>query len=246
MGLAYWIHVLWLAELVLEPVLVLVLIVKKTWRQFPLFTLYCAGSLVGDVISYAAFHYRRLLIVSYLVNETVSVILALALIYEIFTHLFSSHLALRNLASLTLRLVCVFLVFLGAVVLYTHAPIGAKGILATVLVVEETYRILEVGLIMFLFVFSSAFGLHWRQNIFGIVLGLGISAAVKLVTITVGQQSYTTTGVLNLAVMLSYDVGLLIWLGYLLAPERVTSPAEMPKRAQLEQWNRAIMELINQ
>jgi hypothetical protein len=37
-----------------------------------------------------------------------------------------------------------------------------------------------------------------------------------------------------------------IWIIYLLAPELATSPAEMPKRAQLEQWNKAIMELIYQ
>jgi hypothetical protein len=37
-----------------------------------------------------------------------------------------------------------------------------------------------------------------------------------------------------------------IWITYLLAPELAATPAEMPKHAQLEQWNRAIMELIYQ
>jgi len=44
----------------------------------------------------------------------------------------------------------------------------------------------------------------------------------------------------------SYSIIVLIWLGYILAQERITSTAEMPQRAQLEQWNQAIMELINQ
>jgi hypothetical protein len=49
----------------------------------------------------------------------------------------------------------------------------------------------------------------------------------------------------NLAHVVSFDLSILIWLGYLAVPERVTSRAEVPQRAQLEQWNQAVMELIN-
>jgi hypothetical protein len=43
----------------------------------------------------------------------------------------------------------------------------------------------------------------------------------------------------------AFDCSLLIWLGYLLAPpERATSTLNVPK-AQLEQWNQAVTELIN-
>jgi hypothetical protein len=34
-------------------------------------------------------------------------------------------------------------------------------------------------------------------------------------------------------------------MGYLLAPERAATAVEVPKQAQLEQWNQAVMELIN-
>jgi uncharacterized membrane protein YcfT len=43
----------------------------------------------------------------------------------------------------------------------------------------------------------------------------------------------------------SFNLSLLIWLGYLLVPERAPSSAEIPKQAQLEQWNQAVMELIS-
>jgi hypothetical protein len=49
-----------------------------------------------------------------------------------------------------------------------------------------------------------------------------------------------------LARAFSFDLSLLIWLGYLLAPERVTIASEVPQRGQLEQWNRAVKELIYQ
>jgi RsiW-degrading membrane proteinase PrsW (M82 family) len=119
--------------------------------------------------------------------------------------------------------------------------------MSAVLVTEETARILEVGLLVFLFVFSRAFGLHWRQSVFGIALGLGVFTSVELAGVAlqthIGPGAYQA---FNLARALSFNVSLLIWMGYILAPERMTSTAELPQRAQLEQWNQAIMELIHQ
>jgi hypothetical protein len=99
---------------------------------------------------------------------------------------------------------------------------------------------------MFLFLSSSAFGLHWRQNEFGIALGLGTCAAVELVNVTLMPHlNPAAAQVFSLVRSLSYSCSLLIWLGYLLVPERATSSGELPKKAQLEQWNQAVMELIN-
>ncbi|HEY6308186.1 MAG TPA: hypothetical protein VI488_17205 [Candidatus Angelobacter sp.] len=119
--------------------------------------------------------------------------------------------------------------------------------MVAILVGEEATRIIETGLLMLLFILSSAFGLHWRQQAFGIALGLGFFVAVELIGVTtrahLGAAAAETFGAIR---MLAFNCSLLIWLGYLLAPERVTIAAELPKRAQLEQWNQAIMELIHQ
>jgi len=112
---------------------------------------------------------------------------------------------------------------------------------------EEAARVFEVGLIAFLFVFYSLFGLHWRQSVFGIALGLGIYTSVKLLVLTLYPDlSKSEREVVNLVQVLGFGCSMLIWLGYMLAPERITSMRELPQRAQLEQWNQAIMELINQ
>jgi hypothetical protein len=110
----------------------------------------------------------------------------------------------------------------------------------------EAARIVELGVIMFLFLSSSAFGLHWRQNEFGIALGLGTCAAVELFNVTLMTHvSKEAAQIFNLVRSLSFNLSLLIWLGYLLVPERTTSSAEIPKQDQLEQWNQAVMELIS-
>ncbi len=176
--------------------------------------------------------------------------MGLALVYEIFVHLFSGQPALRKMAALMFRVVVVLLVLLAGAVLYLKSPIlaphGQGGVGSALLIVEGAARILQAGLIMLLFLFSSAFGLHWRQHVFGIALGLGILTVVDLVAVTMALQgSALLIKAFSFAHVFSFDISILIWLGYLALPERVASRAEVPQRAQLEQWNQAVMELIN-
>ena len=118
-----------------------------------------------------------------------------------------------------------------------------------VMVVEEATRIIEVGLLMFLFLFSTAFGLHWRQCVFGMALGLGIFATVELVGITV--RNYWGASVDNpfsVVRAIAFNISLIVWAAYLLVPEKETSPAEAAAahHGQLEQWNQVLTEFIYQ
>ncbi len=239
-------HVLWLASLVLQAGVVVVLLGKRMWEKFPMFTAFASFNLLYEAVAFAALH-RGFYFYIFVAGESISLVLELALVYEVFKHLFSAQPALRKLAKLVFRGVVVLLVVLAGAVIYTQSPIGAKGVGNAILVAEEAARIIEVGLIMFLFLSSSVFGLHWRQNVFGIALGFGIYTATELVTVTMMQHvAPAVIPYLGLGLAVLGNLSVLIWLGYLLAPERVTSAADVPKRAQLEQWNQAIMELINQ
>jgi hypothetical protein len=136
------------------------------------------------------------------------------------------------------------LVLLALVVIYLQSG-NARGMVKGVLLAAEAARLIEVGLIMFLFLASGAFGLHWRQNVFGMALGLGMFGAIELIDVTmIGYVSSTMAHALNLARSVTFASSVLIWLGYFLTPERVSN-SEVPDRAQLEQWNQAVMELIN-
>src|SRR5262249_24740788 len=168
-------------------------------------------------------------------------------IYEVFKTLLRPYSALKRVAMVTFQLALVFLVALSCVVAYTQPTAEKHHLVAGVLVAEETTRVVEVGLLVFLFAFSTILGLHWRKYAFGIALGLGLFVSVELIGVTTRTRMGGAVGeIFGLARILAFTASLLIWIGYTLAPERVTSPVEVPKRAQLEQWNQAIMELINQ
>jgi hypothetical protein len=241
------IHSIWLAQLGLQGLLAVVLLARKTWVQLPIFTVYSIFNLLTGISSYLLYKNPVLYFYVFWIEEGIAVILGLAVLYEIFIKVFSLHSALRKLATLAFRWAVTVLLGLGCAVVYFHSPSGLRNISSAVFVAAEVARILEVGLLMFLFTFSRVVGLHWRQVVFGVALGLGVFTTVELILVTVRSQlGAGAADVLSIIRMLAFNTGLLLWIGYLLAPERVTSVAELPKRTQLEQWNKAIMELINQ
>lgn len=182
----------------------------------------------------------------YWFGEALGIGLGLFIVYEIFRHLFSVHKALLRLATLTFRIAAVVLLSAGLIIFFMQSPNNVSNIGAAVLAVEQATRIIEVGFLMILFICSAAFGLHWKKAEFGIALGLGFFATMELIVVTlhplVGEHGWA---LLNVIRIVALDCTFCIWLGYLLAPERATTAVEVPKRAQLEQWNQALTELIN-
>ena len=249
-----FINASWLALLVLQGTLAGVLAAKKVWRKFPLFVAYTASNLLFGIALYVifllAFHskfLRPVYVQVYWVDETLGVLLGLAVVYEIFKHLLDPYPALRRLAAQIFQGVILLLVLLGCVVAYVQPKGESNHVQAAFMAVEQASRIIEAGLLCFVFLFASAFGLHWRQYVFGIAVGLGIFVAVELVAVTMRVQfGVTANPIFNIVRSVSYNLSLMIWIGYILAPELAMQPSEMPKRSQLEQWNRAVMELIYQ
>ena len=246
MALSSAIYALWVASICLQALLGLVLLVKQSWQKFPLFTSYALFNLLELTAGYLTRGNTPLYFRVYWCGEAISILLGLGVVYEVFRTIFVQHPALRHLASILFAVTVIVLLTIGGLVIWSKSPSDSKSMTSEILVIAEATRILEVGLLMFLFIFASAFGLHWRQSTFGIALGLGIFTAVELLSVTMQSQWGTSAvAVFNLARMLAFNVSLLVWIGYILLPERA-HVSELPETAQLEQWNQALLELIHQ
>src|SRR5215472_4351194 len=159
MSLAASIHGLWLTSLALDGLLLAVLIGKRLWVRFPLFTAYCAWNFLETVIFYSLARRPAVYLPLYPIAESISILLGLAIVYEVFNHLLSMHTALRRLARVVFRLAVVVLLMLAGAIIYAHVPFNfAANVRMAILIMEEPARVLEVGLLLFLFVFSSTFG----------------------------------------------------------------------------------------
>lgn len=244
MSLASLSHDLWIGGIALQILLGAILLVKRTWHKYPMFTAYIFFNLFEAAATLSVYRMHAYFY-TFWICEAIGIFLGLAVVREIFTNIFAPHAALRKLATLIFRIAVVALILLACGALHEQSA-NARSFARVVMVATDATRIIELGLVMFLFLSSSAFGLHWRQNEFGIALGLGTCAAVELINVTLMTHLSPAAGqVLSLVHSFSINFSLLIWLGYLLAPpERATTIVNVPK-AQLEQWNQAVMELIN-
>jgi|SRR5579864_2121106 len=232
--------------LALQGLLVVTLLAKRTWRRFPFFTGYVGLSFAVSIAEYLLLRNRSVYFYVYWIGEAIGIGLGLFVVYEIFRHLFTVHGALLRLATITFRIAIVILLTAGVIAYMTQPASHTSNLRVAVEAVEQAARIIEVGLLMILFICSAAFGLHWKQAEFGIALGLGFFATLELMAVTLRPLvSHQGVVLLNVMRIAAFDCSLLIWLGYLLLPERAATAVEVPKQAQLEQWNQAVMELIN-
>ncbi|HLW53632.1 MAG TPA: hypothetical protein VKW06_12385 [Candidatus Angelobacter sp.] len=240
------IHTIFAAQLVLLGLLCGVLLIRKGWKSFPVFAAYSLFNLISGLVEFFIYKYPKAYFYAFIVIESVAIILGLAVVYEVFVHLFSAQQALRRLATWLLGVAVLALGVLGFIVIQMHG-VSLKNVGAGIIAAEEAARVLEVGSLSFLFVCSGTFGLHWRQPVFGIALGLSVFTTFELILIAMRAYfGVNPAAGLNIARMLAFGLGLLIWIGYLVAPERVQASDGIPERSQLEQWNRAVMELIHQ
>lgn len=115
-------------------------------------------------------------------------------------------------------------------------------------VLDRAANILQCGLLIGLFLLSSYLGLSWRSYIFGIALGVGIIASVALAVSAIQSQvGYTYNVYLNYLTMVTYHCSVLIWMFYLLAPERSAQYTVKPTpEIDLESWNQELQRLIHQ
>ena len=93
-----------------------------------------------------------------------------------------------------------------------------------VITVTRCVRVAQVGLVLFLLVFSRYLGVSWKQHSFGLSLGLGLSAGVELGTLAFhvsGHASEISVHVINLV---AYNLAILVWLGYALVKSAARAP----------------------
>jgi len=237
----------WIASMMLLAILAVILLTQGVWRRYPLFTAYIVMDLSQALTLYGLRHHSVAYTYTYWPLELITMFLGLGVVYEIFKNLLASYSSLNRIATMLFQISLVALVLTGCIVMYNQPPMSGNRFVAAFVVVEQGIRIIEVGLLAALFLFSSAFGLHWKQHVFGIGFGLALFTAVALASgaFTARISPHMVPWIL-LARQVSFGVSLLVWFGYLLAPEQGTIASEVPQGGQLEQWNRAVKELIYQ
>ncbi len=244
-------YYLWVAPHILLAVILLLMVRRKLYRQFPIFFIYTAFELFQFGVLLAVFvHFGSLSSDRYRgafsLGTALSTALRFGIIYEIFADLFRNYNVLGELGKAWFRGTTVVLLLIGVGLASTRGN-GADVFFRIVPILDRTVSLMQCGLLLFLFMFARYFALSLRNYAFGIALGFGILASVELGISAIRSQIGVGSYLLDNLGMATYHGCVLVWIFYLAAPERNTNraPKKLPE-SDLEVWNEELQRLLQQ
>lgn len=246
-------HYLWLGPHVLLLVLGVILWKRGTARQFPAFLAYAILAGAGQLFLYAADMLPFVSPNSYWYFDygdlALEGILKFLLIGEIFALVFGAYASLAQLGKVILRGVGAVLLLAGVMAAAYAPQSDSVVIIYRANLLEQTTYIVECGVLVAIFLFAAYFHLEWPRKIFGIALGLSVSACVHLATwamIANGGLTHTARVYLVFVNMAAFHLCVLLWFYYLLVPGKVTAKAAVPlPENSLDLWNRELERLVH-
>jgi hypothetical protein len=241
---------LWISPHALLGVLAIVLYRRRIYRGFPVFFAYVLYETAEFILLFALRSIPGMSAKVYLYAYSATLLLSIALrfgvIEEVTTQLFRESQFLRVSAKRSLLCIQGLLLVMG-VGLAVYAPSSNSfRLVAGIVVVSRGAAMVQCGLLLSLLLFSRFLGLSWRRPAFGITLGLGILTSVDLAVYAVRAGFAPGVGAefLNFLTTGTYLVCVLIWIGYLLAPELQPVSLTAVSRDEVETWNTELQHLL--
>lgn len=245
-------HYLWLAPNALQLVIAVAMIRRKLVGEFPLFFSYTLFELLQGNTLFVLDHLPAVSGEQYWQAHWISLVISIALrlgvIYEIFTHVFRPYPALERLGRTAFRGTAAVLVLVAAG-LAARAPWDdPTSFLSGIYVVSRAVSLVQCGLLLFIYLFSSYFGLSWRNYVFGIAVGMGIFSIVDLGVMSIEILTWPAPAsyILDFVGMAAYHCSVLVWLWYVLAREPVRYTVKELPKSDLEKWNAALERFLLQ
>jgi hypothetical protein len=247
-------YYLWVAPNLLLLVLAILMWRRKIYRQFPVFLVFAVAIAVEQLTLCVADVLPSVRPTTwwymFWAGLLVEALLKFSLIGEIFSSVFGLYPSLARLGKLLISGVGLVLTLLAVVAAAYTPKDNVYWIVSGAHILQQTIYMIQCGLILFLFVFAAYFKLHWGRFPFGIALGLGVSACVHLATwglmasANFPDHYRVSLDFLNMA---TDHICALIWVYYLLLPQKSPIPSLVPEpEHNLELWNHELERLLHQ
>lgn len=230
-----------------QTTILYLLIRRKLFRELPFFTAYTALHVVlvpSLDIAYGRIPYATYFYVAWSF-ETLTVLLSLLIIREIFLVVFQSYGAGIKLTGWVFSAVGVILYVLAIMLAMHGTRLPEEKIVVAVLTVQRSLRFLQVGLLITLFVLCKYLRVQWRRHVFGVGLGFGIFGTINLamfaVRFCVGPMS---SGYIAFVSPIGYFFTALLWLFYFFQRPVQRPIANIVPVQDLAKWNTALVEYL--
>jgi hypothetical protein len=240
---------LWYAPIGIEAIILFVLAKRRLYRELPIFTAYLAFVCVHDLALATLFEpFSVAYFYTFWITELITIALGFAVLYEVFDIVLKPYESVHRIGNFLFLIVAVVLAAVAVGTAATAPRGNSHPLVAAILTAEIAVRIIQTGLALFLFIFSSALGLTWRHVVFGVAMGFGVYAATELIVVT--MRSYFGTTENSAYVLLkqaAFTCSVFIWAAYTLRREPVILvQGLLPDRDQIAAWNQTLAEYLHQ
>ena len=217
---------------------------RKLHRKLPIFFSYLSYQCLWMAVLIPVAE-TSIYSLAYWLGDAISMALGFAVIYELFASVLEDYEGLRELGLMLYRWAAVVLMFVAVISCATTQGSETQQLLAALLTLERGVRIVQCGLLGFLFLFSYSLGLSWRNYSFGFALGFSIFVIAELVVVAARWHAGAAGRDMYFWLKpLSFDMATIIWAGYVLQREPKTSAALELSGSQMADWNASILQLL--
>jgi len=175
-------------------------------------------------------------------GEAINAFFGFKVIHEIFLDVFRPYHTLKDLGTLLFKWAAVVMLLVSVVVAFSNSY-DESPLVHAITTLQRSVRIVQLGLILFLLLFSRFLGVSRKQISFGISLGFGLFAGAELLLYALNSGGFVKQATLNVINLISYVLAILVWLGYALSRKAVRVAAV--NRLQTERWEQGLTDLQN-
>lgn len=222
-------------------VLAWVMLRRKLTAEMPNFFRYVAGYSICLFLTFALCktHYYDY---AYWLTSFAYTGLSFFVLYEVFGRLLKPYSAVIDLARMLFAWAGAFLFLVAAMAAVATSGSQGERVSAALTLIDRSLMLMQCGLLMLLVVFEKRLKISWRSHSASLTLGLGITAAVALVTSYVGTAIPAYGSPLDFA----YSVVFIGFIGYwaiaLYQPEpQRKNVLDSPARLVFQRWNEVLL-----
>ncbi len=219
-------YYLWFVPHVVLGVVLIAALQRRLQKQLPFFFVFLIFELIQFLVLFSV---SRIVTTStfgvYLwfltCGAAINAFLQLGVLYELADNLILSRTTLKKVFRPALTWTLGLLVLIAAVASGTLHDVSRKHLTNGFEIVDFFSSLIIAGMLIFLFVFSRALHISWRNRVTGVALGFGIMACINLAAAALrsglGKSGFVAV---DIAQMAALHVSVVVWLVYLFLPKR--------------------------
>src|SRR6202040_974710 len=171
---------------------------RKLHKQFPVFFLFLLVQVANFAVIFPLWLTGNHTMYFWLfwLGEAVNAVLGFKVIHEIFLDVFRPYHTLKDLGTLLFKWAGVVMLMVSVMVAFSNS-FDQSPLVHAVTTLQRSVRIVQLGLILFMLLFSRFLGVSRKQVSFGISLGFGLFAGAELVMYALNSGGFVRQGQMN-------------------------------------------------